>query len=120
MPPTPEDRLWTRVVGDDWRFSFTTDDDVTGWDEPLAQVRRDRLSTGELVATSTTAEEVTANITLTVDFAAGELEWHIDDAVTATITPGSYWFELSVEVDGDRTTVLTHLLSVVDQIAVEV
>jgi hypothetical protein len=116
---TAEDRLWTRVVGDDWRWSFTTTDNVSNWSNPLAQLRRDNVSTGELVATSTTAEGVTANLTITANFGTGDLAWHIGDTVTATFDPGSYWFELSVQVAGDVTTVLTHHLSVVDQVAVE-
>jgi hypothetical protein len=115
-----EDNLWTRVVGDDWRWSFTTTDDVSGWASPFAQIRKGRDSTGELVASSTTVGALTANITVSSNFGAGTLSWHISDTVTATLDPGPYWFELSVTVDGDVTTVLTHLLNVVDQIAVEV
>ena len=115
-----EDRLWTRVVGDDWRMAFTTTDDVTGWASPLVQIRDDDDSDGTLIASSTTVGDLTANVTLTSDFTAGAFEWHVSDTVTATITPGTYTFELSVTVDGDRTTVLTHYLSVVDQVAVEV
>ena len=115
-----EDNLWTRVVGDDWRWSFTTSDDVSGWDNEFAQIRKGRDSSGELVASSVTVGDLTANLTITADFAAGTLAWHVDDAVTETLDPGPYWFELSCTVDGDVTTVLTHLLNVVDQIAVEV
>jgi hypothetical protein len=114
-----EDRLWTRVVGDDWRWTFSTTDDVTDWSDALAQIRRGQTADSELVASSVTVGDLTANITVTADFSTGDLAWHVDDAVTATLEPGSYWFELSVEVDGDVTTVLTHFLSVVDQIAVE-
>lgn len=115
-----EDRLWTRVVGDDWRIAFTTADTVTTWASPVAQIRDDNDSGGTLIATSVTAEGVTANLTITSDFSAGEFEWHVADTVTAGITPGTYTFELSVTIGGDRTTVLTHYLSVVDQVAVEV
>lgn len=118
---TAEDNLWTRVIGDDWRWSWTTTDDVSTWANALAQVRNGPKSTDTLVLTSTTAEDVSANITVTSNFAGGTLAWHVADTVTATLDPGSYWFELSVEIgaSSDVTTVLTHVLSVVDQVAVE-
>lgn len=116
---TAEDNLWTRVVGDDWRWSWTTTDDVSDWASPLVQIRNGRTSDGTLVATSTTAETVTANITVTANFAGGTLAWHVADTVTETFDPGTYWCEVSVTIDGDVTTVLTHVLSVVDQVAVE-
>lgn len=117
---TAEDNLWTRVIGDDWRWTFSTADTVTDWATPFAQLRQGNNSDGTLVATSATAEGVTANITITSNFSTGDLAWHIADTVTETFSPGSYWFELSATIDGDITTVLTHHLSVVDQIAVEV
>jgi hypothetical protein len=117
---TAEDNLWTRVIGDDWRWSFTTTDDVSGWATPLVQIRTGTTSDATLVATSTTAEGVTANVTVASNFGAGTLSWHVTVTVTETLSPGTYWLELSVMIDGDVTTVLTHVLSAVDQVAVEV
>jgi ABC-type transport system substrate-binding protein len=115
-----EAALWTRVKGDDWRISFTTADDVTDWDDTtiVAQLRAGATQSDTLIATNVTAEDVTANITVTADFTAGELEFHFDDLATDDIAPGRYTFEVQVEVDGDVQTVLTHWLLVVDQVAV--
>ena len=120
MSAAAERALWSRRRGDDWRWSFTTDDDVSGWDADtlLLQVRSGSVETATLIVTSDEAEDVTANATVTADFATGTLSWHIDDAVTSTITPGSYVLEIQVEVDGDVTTVLSHWLEVTPQVAV--
>lgn len=120
MSTSAEEALWTRVRGDDWRWSFSTTDNVETWDEVtlLVQIRDKATSAGTLVATSNTAEDVTANITVAADFESGLLSWHLADTVTDTITAGLYWLEVELEVGGDLTTVLSHVLNVVDQVSV--
>jgi hypothetical protein len=117
-----ERALWTRRRGDDWRWSWTTTDDVSSYDDAtvLVQVRAGVDEDATLVASSETIDDFTANITVTVDFDAGELAWHIDDAVTSTLDTGDYQLEVQCEIGGDVTTILAHTLSVVAQIAVGV
>lgn len=114
-----ETALWTRVVGDDWRFSFTTTDDVTTWDEATVVIEVRAGTNADATLVASTEDVSVAAITVTADFTAGELAWHIDHLDTAGIAAGDYTLEVQVEVDGDVTTVLTHSLSVVDEVAVE-
>jgi hypothetical protein len=122
MSAASERALWTRRRGDDWRWSWTTTDDVSAYDDAtvLVQVRAGVDEDATLVASSETVDDFTANITVTVNFDAGELAWHIDDAVTSTLDPGDYQLEVQCEIGGDVTTILAHTLSVVAQIAVGV
>jgi len=119
MATAAENALFHRVRGDDWRWSFTTADTVSGWASPVVQIRTGPAQTDTLVASSITVGALTANVTITADFAAGTLAWHVQDTVTSSISAGFYYLEVEALVDGDKVTVLpARMLRVVDQVAV--
>jgi hypothetical protein len=91
--------VWTKVRTDDWHWTWTTTSNVASWSDPRITVRSSRSSSG-------------------TNFATGTLAWQIDHTVSTTFAPGLYWLEVEVLVGANRTTILSHSLRVLDDVAV--
>lgn len=118
-----EEALWTLRVGDDWRRAWSSDDDLSTWDDStvFVQVRDGQTATSTLIASSDVGDDVALiDLTGTTFAVSGsELHMHIDDADTTDIAAGLFWLEAQCEIDGDVTTFLPkRLLTVVDEVAV--
>lgn len=116
---------WSDAKGADWEREWTRASGTSTYDNAtlLIQLRDARDEDGTLVATSTTAEGVTANITTTgtdLEAATPVLKWAIASAVTATIEPGDYWIEAQCEVNGLLKVFMRHKWTVRARVAVEV
>lgn len=121
-----ETALWTLIRGDDFRRGWSSDDDLSTWDDAtvLVQIRRGDKSDSELVASSN-GDDVTGDVVeidltgTTFDSSDSVFAIHIEDSDTAGFSVGAHYIEAECEIDGDVTTFLPRrLVSVVDQVAV--
>jgi hypothetical protein len=116
---------WSDTRGEDWEREWTRTTGSSTYDNAslLIQLRDGRTEDAVLVATSVTAEGVTANISTTgtdLEAATPVLKWSIPKAVTATIEPGDYWIEAQCEVNGLLKVIMRHKWTVRARVAVEV
>lgn len=108
------DAVWSIRQGDDWRRTWTTDEDVSGWDVDtlLVQLRAGPDKSATLLASSDpddSTEDVALIDTTGTSFGAGggTLALHIDDEDTSTLPVNHWvWIEAQCEIDGDVTTFL--------------
>lgn len=108
--------VWTKFRGDDWHWTWTTTSSVSTWSDPRVTLRESRSHTATVLATT---EAVSPSITTSgTNFSTGTLAWQIDHTHTVTFDPGLYWLEVEVLVGANRTTVLSHPLRVLDEVAV--
>ena len=111
-----EGPLWHRYVGDDWIWSASTDADVSGWEDPVIQIRAGRTAASTLLASNTGVDPIIhtdGDVDLGVpatNFNTGVFTWYIASEDTYTIANDgltiTVWIEVEAIVDGARTTVM--------------
>jgi hypothetical protein len=117
--PAAIDAVFTIRRGDDHRRAWTlSGGDVSNWANPFLQLRSGPNEQAELLGSS--EDDGTAMVTLDYDFSAeaATFAWHLDDADTLTLPIGPVWFHLTVEIDGDVTTVLYRPGRIAERVAV--
>lgn len=112
------------IAGDVWVWSYTTDDDVSSWANPIVTIREGRSPSATLVASSDDTEkpiELDGGYAGTIpatDFDAGVFAWFVDVDQTTGLGDLNVWVEVEVEVDGVPTTVFSRDYTVRPEVAV--
>ena len=114
-PPNQTDQPLYIHQGADFDATFTYQDpdgvaiDITGYTFELTMVKV--KAGGELAATWTTSDGDFSIISAI----SGEFTLNVDAVETATLTPGSYWFDLNGTTNGGAVYPLAQGQIIVDQ-----
>lgn len=124
-PAQAEAAEWSGARGEVWEREWERSSGSSTYDNEtlLIQMRPTRDEDGDLVATSTTAEGVTANIDTTgtnLEATTPVLRWKIAKTATAAIPAGDYWLEAWCNVNGSYRRFMRHKWTVLPRVAVEV